>query len=107
MRNLFTNRILRSFAVAATIAAAGFSTSTASASKYSDYQPSYGVSYSPEPECHRPSYYWKEVTVYETREVPEVRCITKYDHCGKPYEVKVVVYRTIRVPVVKRIKVAY
>lgn len=51
--------------------------------------------------------YWKTVTVYVEQQQEYVHYVTKYDHCGKPYPVEVVSYRTVRVPVQKRVKVCY
>jgi hypothetical protein len=57
--------------------------------------------------CDVPRCYWKTVTVYVEEQVPYVRYVTKYDHCGKPYAAKVVDYRTVKVPVQTRVKVCY
>ena len=58
-------------------------------------------------DCHQPQCVWKTVTVYESVTKPFVSYVTKYDHCGKPFQVKVVSYKTIQVPVQKLIKVCY
>ncbi|MCA9030590.1 MAG: hypothetical protein KDA66_07270 [Planctomycetaceae bacterium] len=57
--------------------------------------------------CHSTRCYWKTVTVYETVLEPCVHYVTRHDHCGKPYQVKVVSYKSVQVPVQKRIKVCY
>lgn len=57
--------------------------------------------------CHRPQCYYKTVVVYEYAREPYVHYATKYDHCGQPYRVKQVSWRTVRVPVTKQIKVCY
>lgn len=54
-----------------------------------------------------PSCYYKTVIVWEHQTQPVVDWVTKYDHCGKPYEVKVVRYVTVKVPVKKLVKVCY
>lgn len=48
---------------------------------------------------------WKTVIVYETQQIPEVSWVTKYDSYNHPIQVKVVTYRTVRVPVEKLVKV--
>ena len=57
--------------------------------------------------CDAPRCYWKTVTVYIEREQPYVKHVVQYDHCDKPYIAEVVAYRTVRVPVQKRVKVCY
>jgi hypothetical protein len=52
-------------------------------------------------------YYWKTVTVYIPVEKPVVKCITRYDHCGNPYQIEVVSTRTVNVAVTKQVKVYY
>jgi len=52
--------------------------------------------------CH-----YKTVIVYKTVSKPVVRYITKFDHCGKPYRVKVIKYVHVRVPVKKLVKVCH
>ena len=58
-------------------------------------------------DCHQPRCYWKTIVVYQSVQKPCVSYVTKYDHCGKPYSVRVVTYKTIQVPVEKQIKVCY
>lgn len=86
MRRLISRKSL--LAVALLLGACGFSAGTASA-------------------CDTPRCYWKTVTVYVEEQVPYTRYVTKYDHCGKPYRVAVIDYRTVRVPVQQRVKVCY
>ncbi|MEZ6056948.1 MAG: hypothetical protein R3C01_09600 [Planctomycetaceae bacterium] len=57
--------------------------------------------------CHAPRCYWKTVTVYVSVEKPCVHYITKYTSCGRPYQVQVVTYKTVQVPVQKQVKVCY
>ena len=57
--------------------------------------------------CDAPRCYWKTVTVYVEQEQPYVKHVVQYDHCDKPYIAEVVAYRTVRVPVQKRVKVCY
>lgn len=54
-----------------------------------------------------PRCYYKTVVCYEYETQPVVDWVTKYDHCGRPYEVKVVDYVTVKVPVKKLVKVCY
>lgn len=49
--------------------------------------------------------YYKKVVCYENQKVPYTVCVTRYDHCGRPYQVEVVRYRTVTVRVVKLVKV--
>lgn len=62
--------------------------------------------------CHSNSYqppacYYKTVTVWETISKPYVHDETQYDHCGHPYHVSKTIWKTVRVPVTKRVKVCY
>lgn len=41
--------------------------------------------------------------VYETRSVAYTKEVTKYDHCGKPYNVCVTCYKDVEVPVKKTV----
>lgn len=57
--------------------------------------------------CHHSTSYYKTVTAYQSVKKPYVRYVTKYDHCGKAYSAKVVVWKIVRVPVTSRVKVCY
>jgi hypothetical protein len=46
----------------------------------------------------------RPVTTYQTRYEPVVSTVTRYDHCGRPYRVNVVSYRTVRVPVMQYVR---
>lgn len=59
------------------------------------------------PRSVQPRCYWKTVTEYVSVEQPCVYYVTKYDHCGRSYRVKVVTYKTVRVPVQTRVRVCY
>lgn len=54
--------------------------------------------------CDPPAYVWKTVTVYVTVEKPVVTYETRYHECGTPYQVKVVHYVDVTVPVTKSVK---
>jgi hypothetical protein len=54
-----------------------------------------------------PKVYYQTVLVYETRTIPYTVCETRYDHCGVAYHVNVTRYRTIQVPVTRRVAVYY
>jgi hypothetical protein len=54
---------------------------------------------------HCPTYTYKWVVTYEARLQPYQACVTKYDHCGKPYHVYVTRYRVLQVPVKKLVRV--
>ena len=89
MRNLFNLRTLvASLAIAG---AALIGSSTASAGGY----------------CHAPRYYYKTVTVYESVRKPYEYNVVKYDHCGDAYLVTLTAWKTVQVPVAKRIRVQY
>jgi len=57
--------------------------------------------------CHVPQYYYKTVTVYETIRKPYEYSVVKYDHCGDAYLVTLTGWKTVQVPVSKRILVQY
>jgi hypothetical protein len=44
---------------------------------------------------------------YVVKEVPYTLPITLYDHCGEPYTAYKTYYKTVQVPVVSYVKVAY
>jgi hypothetical protein len=54
---------------------------------------------------------YKKVTVYQTVtytktvEVPYQKAVTKYDHCGKPYNVTVTCYRNVEITATKQVPV--
>ena len=75
---------------------AGLATGVGTSEAYAGY---YG--YEP-PVCH-----YKTVITYEYQTQPVVEWVTKYDHCGKPYEVKVVRYVSVKVPVKHIVKVCH
>lgn len=56
---------------------------------------------------YQPQYTWKTITLYKTIQKPYVDYVTKYDHCGKPYQVEIVRYETVQIPYTKRVKVYY
>src|SRR5262245_58027240 len=45
------------------------------------------------------------VTTWEIKCEPYTKTVTKYDHCGKPYQVAETYYREVKVPVVKKVAV--
>jgi hypothetical protein len=57
--------------------------------------------------CDAPRYFWKTITTYTTVEKPVVESETRFDHCGRPFEVKVVSFVRVRVPVTQQVKVWY
>ena len=48
---------------------------------------------------------YKKVVVYKKVIVARKKCVIKYDHCGNAYETYTIDYSTIRVPVVKLVKI--
>ncbi|MCA9056073.1 MAG: hypothetical protein KDA75_19710 [Planctomycetaceae bacterium] len=57
--------------------------------------------------CHTPRCYYKTVITWKIVEEPCYDYVTRYDHCGKPYQDVVVTYKTVKVPVEKLVKVCY
>ena len=57
--------------------------------------------------CHAPRYYYKTVSVYESVRRPYEHTLIRYDHCGDPYAVTVVSWKTVQVPVAMRVRVQY
>jgi hypothetical protein len=55
-------------------------------------------------DCY-PTYRYERVLCYETRQVAYTVCETRYDHCGRPYQVEVTRYRTEQVPVWRQVRV--
>jgi len=53
----------------------------------------------------QPTYHYTYVTVYVPKTVSYTSYITRYDHCGRPYQVAKTCYKTIQVPVQKRVLV--
>ncbi len=55
-------------------------------------------------DCY-PTYRYEWVLCHETRQVAYAVCETRYDHCGRPYQVEVTRYRTAQVPVWRQVRV--
>ena len=94
MRSVFSIKSL----VAAVALAGCFSLGTPSASAGSYCH----VSPPPPVQC-----YYKTVVVYEYARKPFYDYVIRYDHCGEPYRAKVVVWRTVKVPVTKQVRVCH
>ncbi len=90
---MFSFRRLRHVVAAGFLGiAAGFLGGTsARAGGYGDYC---------QPACH-----YAYVTEYVPRTTTYTTYVTRYDHCGRPYRVAKVCYRTVQVPVSKRVLV--
>ena len=58
-------------------------------------------------DCYVPRCVYKPVTTWEIVQKPCVEYVTRYTHCGKPYQVEVVTYHAVKVPVTKLVKVCY
>lgn len=56
---------------------------------------------------HTPGYYYKTITVYETSRKPYEYSVIKYDHCGRPYTVTRTGFRTVQVPMTRKVLVRY
>ena len=56
-------------------------------------------------DCYAPQYVWKTITVNVEVEKPYLAFVTKYNHCGTAYQVPVVRYTTVVVPVQKKVKI--
>ena len=52
-------------------------------------------------------YYYRDVTTYVTVQQPVAYYATRYDDCGDAYQVRLVSYRTVRVPVTQRLRFYY
>ncbi len=52
-----------------------------------------------------PGYRVETVVTYECRQVPYTVCETRYDDCGRAYQVSVTRYRTVRVAVTRQVLV--
>lgn len=50
---------------------------------------------------------WQTVTVYAPVTKPYTYFVTRRDHCGKTFRVARTGYRTVKVPVQKRVRVCY
>src|SRR5262249_40468162 len=46
---------------------------------------------------------YKTVTDYKIERQAYTVCVTEYDHCGKPYEVKKTCYRDVKVPCTRQV----
>jgi hypothetical protein len=57
--------------------------------------------------CDEPVCEYRTVCIYETRTVPYYCTVTLYDECDQPYEVRVLRYKQVKVPVTKLVKVCY
>jgi hypothetical protein len=57
--------------------------------------------------CHTPRCYYKTVITWQIIEEPFYDYVTKYDHCGRAYQARILSYRTVKVPVEKLVKVCY
>lgn len=53
------------------------------------------------------NYYYKNVTTYVTVQRPVAYYITRFDDCGHAYQVRVVDYQPVRVPVTTLVKYYY
>lgn len=49
--------------------------------------------------------HYQKVVTYVTKVEKCVETVIKYDECHRPYEVTVVTYKTVKVPVVRYVKV--
>lgn len=52
-------------------------------------------------------YYLKKVVTYRYDYITDYQYITRYDHCGVPYQVSVPFTRTVSIPVISYVKVYY
>ena len=56
---------------------------------------------------HRTRPHYKTIAIYETIRKPCEHTVIRYNHCGKPYTVTVTTWKTVQVPVIKRVLVVY
>ena len=54
-------------------------------------------------DCHYPIY--KTIIVYKYKSVPYRKKLIRYDHCGEPYVVWKTYWRTVKIPVYKKIRI--
>ncbi|MCR9201348.1 MAG: hypothetical protein NXI04_22115 [Planctomycetaceae bacterium] len=57
--------------------------------------------------CHAPCYYYKTITVYKTVKKPYRYSYTKYSQCGQRYTAWATGWKTVKVPVYKRVRVSH
>lgn len=95
MTRLFSLKKIVFAAVA--VAGLSFAAGSANAGGYG-----YGGGYG-----YAPSYYLKKVVTYDYQYIDDYYYVTKYDHCGVPYQHKVLYQKQISVPVVSYVKVYY
>lgn len=50
-------------------------------------------------------YHYETVVTYDIRHERVIRYVTRYDHCGRPYQVAVIETRAVKVPVKRLVKV--
>lgn len=96
--------------LAATLVAGGLMFASSTAKACDDYAFGYsGSSYggSLYSVGYVPEYHWRTVVSYETQTVPVVDYVVKYDCYGDAYRVKVISYKTVRVPVETQVRVSY
>ncbi|MDA0282504.1 MAG: hypothetical protein O3B86_04030 [Planctomycetota bacterium] len=88
---------IKKFAIVASIVGAAFALtpSASSAGCYSD--PSYRTA--------APTY--RNVVTWRVQRQPVEVYRTCYDHCGRPYRVKQVIYVSVRVPVTQYVRTGY
>jgi hypothetical protein len=106
---------LKSILVASVVAVGLFGIGSGSANAghdlYGGFGGGYGLTSNYGSSCHDDLYVprcsYRTVIDYEYRTETFYDYITKYDHCGKPYTVKVLRTRTIQVPVQRLVKVCY
>ena len=65
---------------------------------------SVSASHGYQPQQH---YRYQQVITYQLQKKYRTHYITRYVHCGKPYQVKTVRCYTIKVPVTRWVKVCY
>src|SRR5262245_16680585 len=90
--------------IVATLVALALSVGFSSVASATEYKKEY---------CEETKQYWqyKKVVTYKTvidykyEKEEYVEWVTEYDHCYKPYKVKKVFYRTVKVPYKKQIAV--
>ncbi len=88
---------LKKIAIAA-VAAAGLSFAAGSADA-GHYGCDYGYGDS--------DYYVQRVVTYDYDRIADYHYVTRYTDCGVPYQVRVLHVRTVAVPVVSYVRVAY
>jgi hypothetical protein len=88
---------IKKFAIVASIVGAAFALTPSASSAGCYSYPSYRTA--------APTY--RKVVTWRVQQQPVTVYRTRYDHCGRPYRVKQVIYVSVRVPVRQYVRTGY